>query len=458
MKTDVIILAAGLGKRMQSSLPKVLHTLGGSSLLEHVVKTVMRLPIEEAPIIIYGHEGDKLQQALPQLKVRWVLQEQQAGTGHAVMQGLPWVDKEAAVLILCGDVPLISDETLRCLMNAMPQDGLSLLTANVQEPFGYGRIKRDEHGQVRAIVEERDATDNERAIREINAGVYCVPARYLNAWLPKLKNNNHQSELYLTDMIGFAVNEKLSIATVHPASLFEIRGVNDRIQLAELEREYQREWARKVMRSGVTLKDPARFDMRGEAEIGKDTIIDVNVILEGKVKIGEACLIGPNCVIRNSVIGKGVEIKANTVIDGATVDSHCVIGPFARIRPETTLAKTVHVGNFVEIKKSQVAEGTKINHLSYVGDAVVGAHVNVGAGTITCNYDGVAKHQTVIGDDAFIGSCTQLVAPVKVGEGATIGAGSTITEDAPAHQLTLSRSPQKTVEDWERPEKSSAVK
>lgn len=456
MKTEVIILAAGQGKRMQSTLPKVLHHLAGKSLLEHVVGTVSTLPTE-SPVVIYGHEGDKLQKALSGLTVRWVLQDKQAGTGHAVMQGLPLMDESAAVLILCGDVPLISRETLLCLMQAMPTQGLSLLTAQVVDPFGYGRIKRNEHGQVQAIVEERDASDKERAIQEINAGVYCVPVKFLKKWLPQLKNNNHQSELYLTDIIGFAVNEKCPIATVQPASLFEIRGVNDRVQLAQLEREYQRAQAETWMRSGVTILDPARFDIRGEVSIGKDTCIDVNVILEGKTQIGEHCVIGPNCVIRNSILANHVEIKANTLIDGARIGSYSQIGPFARLRPETILSTDVHVGNFVEVKKSQIAEGTKMGHLSYIGDAVVGARVNIGAGTITCNFDGAAKHETHIGDDAFIGSCTQLVAPVTVGEGATIGAGSTITEDAPSHQLTLSRVPQKSINGWERPKKSKTT-
>lgn len=450
MKTEVIILAAGQGKRMQSRLPKVLHTLAGKSLLAHVVHTVSHLPGHPKPKVVYGHEGDQLLKALSHIHVDWVLQEKQAGTGHAVMQALPHIQDEAGVLILCGDVPLISKTTLEQLIQATTQGGLGLLTANLPNPFGYGRIKRNAEGQVIAIVEERDASDTERAIQEINTGVYYVPAACLKKWLPLLKNNNHQGELYLTDIIGFAVKETISIHTVQPGSLYEIRGVNDRMQLAELERDFQREQAKKMMQAGVTLLDPARFDVRGEVSVGKDTIIDINVILEGNTHIGERCLIGPNCVIRDCIIADDVHIKANSVLEGATIAAEVVIGPFARLRPETVLAEKVHVGNFVEVKKSKVGAGTKINHLSYVGDAVIGAAVNIGAGTITCNYDGVNKHQTHIGDEAFIGSCTQLVAPVTVGEGATIGAGSTITEDAPAHQLTLSRAPQKSVAGWVR--------
>lgn len=450
MKTEVIILAAGQGKRMQSTLPKVLHTLAGKSLLAHVVNTVHGLAGQPKPKVVYGHEGDQLLKALSHLKVDWVLQEKQAGTGHAVMQALPHIQDDAGVLILCGDVPLISQATLEKLIQSTAQGGMGLLTANLPNPFGYGRIKRNAAGEVTAIVEERDANDAERAIHEINTGVYYVPAAWLKKWLPQLNSNNHQGELYLTDIIGFAVKENSAIHTVQPAALHEIRGVNDRMQLAELERDFQREQAKKLMQAGVTLLDPARFDVRGEVVVGKDTIIDVNVILEGHTRIGERCSIGPNCVIRDCVIADEVHIKANSVLEGATIATQAVIGPFSRLRPETVLAEKVHVGNFVEVKKSTVGAGSKINHLSYVGDAVVGAKVNIGAGTITCNYDGVHKHQTRIGDAAFIGSCTQLVAPVSIGEGATIGAGSTITEDAPAHQLTLSRTPQKSIPGWKR--------
>lgn len=450
MKTEVIILAAGQGKRMQSTLPKVLHTLAGKSLLAHVVDTVSTLAKHSKPKVVYGHEGDQLLKALSHLAVDWVLQAQQAGTGHAVMQALPKVDDHAGVLILCGDVPLITRATLEKLIASTAEGGMGLLTANLHHPFGYGRIKRDAQGQVIGIVEERDATEAERAIHEINTGIYYVLASDLKRWLPQIKNHNHQGELYLTDIIGFAVKEGVTIHTVQPETLHEISGVNDRVQLAALERDYQREQAKKFMRSGVTLLDPARFDVRGNVEIGKDTVIDINVIIEGNTRIGERCSIGPHCVIRDCVIADDVEIKANSVLEGATIGTEAKIGPFARVRPETVLAQGVHIGNFVEVKKSHVGVGSKINHLSYVGDALVGAKVNIGAGTITCNYDGVHKHQTRIEDEAFIGSCTQLVAPVTVGEGATIGAGSTITEDAPPHQLTLSRAPQKTITGWVR--------
>lgn len=455
MKNDVIILAAGQGKRMKSSLPKVLHCLGGLPLLMRVVQTVSGLPGVHAPIVIYGHEGDRVKAALPELNVQWVHQDKQAGTGHAVMQAMPHISDDAHVLVLCGDVPLITQETLVHLMKTTPAGGIGLLTARLPDPFGYGRIKRNAAGEVIAIVEERDATDAERAIHEINTGIYYVPASSLKAWLPQLNQHNQQGELYLTDIIPMAVKEGLVINTTHPLKgLHEIRGVNDRQQLAALERDFQHEQAKHWMSAGVTLQDPARFDVRGDVHIGQDTQIDINVILSGRTRIGEGCVIGAHCVIHDCDIADGVEIKAHSVLDGAKIGPSCTVGPFARLRPGTVLADHVHVGNFVEVKKSEVGSGSKINHLSYVGDAIVGERVNIGAGTITCNYDGVNKHQTIIGDNAFIGSCTQLVAPVTVGAGATIGAGSTITQNAPEHQLTLSRSPQKSIPGWKRPTKT----
>lgn len=455
MKNDVIILAAGQGKRMKSQLPKVLHRLGGLPLLLRVVNTVTALPGVDKPIVIYGHEGDLVKAALPDLNVQWVHQPEQAGTGHAVLQAMPMISDDAHVLVLCGDVPLISRDTLTHLMETTPRNGLGLLTARLPDPFGYGRIKRNAKGDVEAIVEERDATDAERAIHEINTGIYYVPATYLKAWLPKLNQNNHQGELYLTDIIPMAVKAGLVINTTHPLlGLHEIRGVNDRHQLATLEREFQHEQAKHWMRAGVTLHDPARFDVRGDVEIGQDTQIDINVILSGKTRIGQRCRIGAHCVIHDCDIADDVEIKPHSVLEGATIAASCTVGPFARLRPETVLAECVHIGNFVEVKKSNVGQASKINHLSYVGDATIGERVNIGAGTITCNYDGVNKHRTVIGDNAFIGSSTQLVAPVTVGKGATIGAGSTITQNAPDHQLTLSRSPQKSIPGWKRPTKN----
>lgn len=454
MSLQVVILAAGQGKRMQSRLPKVLHALAGRALISHVVDTVKTLKGAHEPIVIFGHEGERLRAALPALNVQWVLQEKQAGTGHAVLQAMPFIQDDAHVLILCADVPLISAATLTHLIEKTPINGLGLLTAVLNQPYGYGRILRNADGHVISIVEERDANDAEKAIQEINTGIYYVPARYLREWLPQLGNQNHQGEFYLTDIIAFAVKAGLPIQTAQPASLFEIRGVNDRMQLAELEREYQRNQANQLMSAGVTLLDPARLDIRGEVHVGKDTIIDVNVILEGKVTIGENCHIGANVILKDCSIADHVNILPNTIIEGAQIASHAKIGPFARIRPETVLEESTHVGNFVEIKKSKIGTGSKVNHLTYVGDAIVGSKVNIGAGTITCNYDGANKHQTIIEDDAFIGSSTQLVAPVRVGAGATIGAGSTITQDAPAQQLTLSRVPQRSIAGWERPKKT----
>ncbi len=454
MSLQVVILAAGQGKRMQSHLPKVLHAIAGRALISHVVETVNTLKSPHEPIVIFGHEGERLRAALPDLNVKWVLQEKQAGTGHAVLQAIPFIQDDAHVLILCGDVPLISANTLTHLIEKTPKNGLGLLTAVLNQPYGYGRILRNADGQVISIVEERDANEAEKAIQEINTGIYYVPARYLSEWLPQLGNQNHQGEFYLTDIISFAVKAGLPIQTAQPASLFEIRGVNDRMQLAELEREYQRNQAKQLMSAGVTLRDPARLDIRGEVQVGKDTIIDVNVVLEGKISIGEGCNIGANVILKDCQLANHVEIKPNTMIEGASIASHAVIGPFARIRPETIIEESAHIGNFVEIKKSKIGAGTKVNHLSYVGDALIGVKVNVGAGTITCNYDGANKHQTIIDDHAFIGSCTQLVAPVHIGAGATIGAGSTITQDAPANQLTLSRTPQRSIAGWERPKKT----
>lgn len=453
MTTQVVILAAGQGKRMYSHQPKVLHHLAGKPLLEHVITTAFLLSPDTQPIIVFGHQGNKLQDKLNHHDVKWVEQAEQLGTGHALMQALPFISNESRVLILCGDVPLITTETLQKLHDETPANALGMLTAHLQNPYGYGRILRDENNNVIKIVEEKDATDKERAISEINAGVYLIPASYLKKWLPAIKNQNAQKEYYLTDVLTFAVQEHIPVCTVQPAVTEEISGVNNRVQLAHLERFYQRQIAEKWMQHGVTIYDPARFDVRGDIKMGRDVIIDVNVILEGRVVIGDDCIIGANTILRNVEMGNHVEVKANSMIDGAKIADHCVIGPYARIRPDTTLSAHAHIGNFVEIKKSTIGEGSKVNHLSYIGDAEVGKQVNVGAGTITCNYDGVSKHKTIIGDHAFIGSDTQLVAPVTIGEGATIGAGSTITRDTPPHKLTLSRVPQQTVDEWKRESK-----
>lgn len=453
MTTQVVILAAGAGKRMHSNLPKVLHRLAGKPMLEHVIQTALKLSTTVAPIIIHGHGGKVLQQALSHYAVTWVEQKEQKGTGHAVLQALPHIDDNDQVLVLYADVPLISEQTLQKLMNDTPLKSIGMLTATLENPQGYGRIKRDKKNRIVSIIEEKDASAKERSINEINPGIYFAKAKLLKKWLPKLKNKNAQSEYYLTDIISNAVKEKIAVQAVQPAYSEEILGVNDRAQLAHLERFYQRQQAEKIMQRGVTLMDPARIDIRGDVQIGRDVTIDVNVILEGRVIIGNECVIGPNCLLRNVEIGERVEVKANSVLDGAEIAADCIIGPFARLRPGTLLARHVHIGNFVEIKNSEVEQGSKINHLSYVGDSEVGQYVNIGAGTITCNYDGVNKHKTIIGDHAFIGSNTALVAPVTVGEGATIGASSTITQDAPANQLTLARAMQQSIKDWKRPEK-----
>lgn len=450
MTIQVVILAAGQGKRMFSHLPKVLHHLAGKPILEHITETAFAISVNQPPIVVFGHQGEKLRDKLNHQAIKWVEQTEQLGTGHALSQALPLIPDEARVLILCGDVPLISSATLQKLIDATPENEFGMLTAHLQNPYGYGRIKRDQNKQVYRIVEEKDATDEERAITEINPGIYLVSAKNLKKWLPGIKNHNAQKEYYLTDILSVAVEEGISVHTVQPAITEEILGVNDRLQLAHLERSYQRLAAEKLMRQGVTLLDPARFDVRGEVQIGRDVVIDINVILEGRVVIGDECVIGANTILRNTELGNHVVVKANSMIDGAKIADQCVIGPFARIRPDTHLEQQVYIGNFVEIKKSIIAQHSKINHLSYIGDAEIGKHVNIGAGTITCNYDGTHKHKTIIGDHAFIGSDTQLVAPVTVGEGAMIGAGSTITQDTPPHALTLSRTPQLTVEGWKR--------
>ena len=452
MGLSVVILAAGQGTRMKSALPKVLHPLGGVPLLQHVIRTARAL--SPASIrVVYGHGGEQVPQALSQAGVEWVLQEEQKGTGHAVEQAMPGIADDDTVLVLYGDVPLIRPQTLRQLVDEAGEDRLVLLTAVLEDPHGYGRIVRDADGRPSAIVEHKDASEAQRQIREINTGFLAAPAGRLRGWLQRLDNRNAQGEFYLTDVIAMAAAEGAPLDSVTAEDEFEVLGVNDRVQLATLERVYQRRQAERLMRAGVTLADPARFDQRGELEVGQDCFIDINVIFEGTVKIGRDVKIGHNCLIKNTIIGDGVEILGNCVIEDAEIGAASRIGPFARIRPQTRLAEGVHVGNFVEIKKSSVAAGSKINHLSYIGDTRMGSGVNVGAGTITCNYDGASKHLTEIGDDVFIGSDTQLVAPVRVGDGATIGAGSTITRDVPPGELTLSRSPQQTRTGWKRPVK-----
>lgn len=455
-KLAVVILAAGQGTRMKSRLPKVLHRLGSKPLVEHVHDRATQLGAHDIHIV-YGHGGEQVRAGLAHLDAQWVLQTEQLGTGHAVEQAMPTIGDDETVLVLYGDVPLVRSETLAALIDAAARSGFGLLTAQLADPSGYGRIVRDGAGRVLRIVEQKDAAPEELAIREINTGMLAVGARRLRGWLGALENNNAQGEFYLTDVIAMAVQDGIEIETVAPASLDEIMGVNNRVQLAELERSHQRRIAERLMLDGVTLRDPARLDVRGEVQSGQDVEIDVNVVLEGRVALGNRVRIGPNCLLRDCEIGDDVVIKANCVIEEARIGAQCQIGPFARVRPETVLAEDVHIGNFVEVKKSEIATGSKVNHLSYIGDTTIGRGVNVGAGTITCNYDGANKHRTIIEDNAFIGSDTQLVAPVKVGAGATIGAGTTLTRDAPANELTISRSPQKTISGWQRPVKKSKV-
>lgn len=455
MNLSVIILAAGQGTRMRSKLPKVLHAVGGQPMLAHVVRTARALE-PKAVHVVYGHGGEQVRAALHALPVQWVEQAQQLGTGHAVAQALPQVTDDQTVLVLYGDVPLTGADTLQRLLAAAWDGALGLLTAHLDDPTGYGRIIRDAEGGVVAIVEHKDANDAQRAINEINTGMLAVSAGRLRQWLAALDNKNSQGEFYLTDVIAMAVRDGMRVQTVHPATIAEIMGINNRAQLAELERVYQRRRAEQLMLQGVTLRDPARFDVRGELEAGRDVVIDVNVVCEGKVILGDDVAIGPNCYLRDISIADGVVVHANSVIEEASIGAGARIGPFARIRPGTVLAADVHIGNFVEVKKSDIGQGSKVNHLSYVGDTTIGRRVNVGAGTITCNYDGANKHRTVIEDDAFIGSDTQLIAPVTVGAGATIGAGSTIAKDAPPGELTLSRTPQQTRRGWKRPVKKKA--
>lgn len=453
MNTTAIILAAGKGTRMRSSLPKVLHELAHVPLLEHVYRSAISLPDCKVGIV-YGHGGKQVKERLKYLDAFWVEQAEQLGTGHALQQAIPFVSDNETVLILYGDVPLTLLKTMQALIESSQQSGFSLLTVNLENPTGYGRIVRNPDGKLLKIVEEKDATDNERLIQEVNTGMMAVSGKLLKKWLGELDNNNTQGEYYLTDIVELAVSDHIEVNSIQAVNEYEVMGVNNKLQLAELERYYQKCKADDLMIRGVTLKDPARFDIRGTIESGQDVIVDVNVIFEGDITIGNNVKIGPNTFIKNCKIEDAVEILSNCVIEDAIIGKGSRIGPFARIRPETRLAENVHIGNFVEIKKSVVDEGSKINHLSYIGDSEIGKNVNIGAGTITCNYDGANKFKTIIGDNVFVGSDTQLVAPVVLEDGATIAAGTTVTKNAPADQLTLSRVKQITISGWKRPTKS----
>ena len=453
MSLSVVILAAGQGTRMRSKLPKVLHALAGKPLVQHVIDTAKTLDPQRVHLV-YGHGGEQVKATIADPALTWVLQAEQLGTGHAVQQAMPGIPDADKVLILYGDVPLLNAATLKELVELQDGGNISLLTVELADPTGYGRIVRDGAKRVTGIVEHKDATETERHIREVNTGILCARAADLNRWLAALKSDNAQGEFYLTDIIGMCHAEGGQIHTRHPVSAMEVEGVNNRLQLATLERAYQKAQAERLMLAGVTLRDPARFDLRGEFVHGQDVEIDVNVILEGTVRVGHNVRIGANVVLKNVTLGDGVEIKANTVIEDAILGDGCDIGPFARIRPGSVLAGSVHIGNFVELKKANLGEGTKAGHLAYIGDAEVGARVNISAGVITCNYDGANKHVTRIGDDAFIGTDSQLVAPVSIGDGAYIAAGSTITKEAPAGALTICRArEQRSIPGWLKPVK-----
>ncbi|MDT3706051.1 MAG: bifunctional UDP-N-acetylglucosamine diphosphorylase/glucosamine-1-phosphate N-acetyltransferase GlmU [Thiobacillus sp.] len=448
-KLEILILAAGKGTRMRSDLPKVLHRLAGKPLLGHVVDTAHALGAVQT-CVVYGFGGEAVPQAMADARLTFVLQAEQHGTGHAVKQALPRLADDSVTLVLYGDVPLTRTATLQPLVAAAQTGKLGLLTVNLAHPDGYGRIVR-ENGRVVRIVEHKDAVPAERAIQEVNTGILAVTTRHLKRWISELKNDNVQGEYYLTDVIALAVRDGVAVETHQPAHEWEVLGVNSKAQLAELERIHQNEIAQGLLDAGVTLLDPARLDVRGMLACGRDVTIDVNCVFEGRVELGDGVQVGANCVLRNVTVAAGTRIDAFTLIDDAAIGEANRLGPFSRIRPGTRLARDVHVGNFVEIKNSQIDDGSKVNHLSYVGDTTMGKHVNIGAGTITCNYDGANKYRTVIEDEVFVGSDTQLVAPVTVGRGATLGAGTTLTRDAPAGELTLSRARQLTINGWKRP-------
>ncbi|TWG87561.1 UDP-N-acetylglucosamine pyrophosphorylase /glucosamine-1-phosphate N-acetyltransferase [Cupriavidus gilardii J11] len=449
---NIVILAAGMGKRMHSDLPKVLHPLAGRPLLAHVLDTARSLSPTRL-VVVVGHGAERVRDAVSAPDVAFALQQQQLGTGHAVMQALPLLNPDEPTLVLYGDVPLTRADTLARLVALAGAGRFGILTVEMDDPTGYGRIVRDASGDIVRIVEQKDASDAERAIREINTGIIVCPTGRLSQWLQTLRNDNAQGEYYLTDTVERAVADGVEVVASQPDALWETLGVNSKVQLAELERLHQRNLAQRLLEAGVTVLDPARLDIRGELTCGRDVTIDVGCVFEGRVHLADGVQIGPHCVIRDSEIGSGARIQPFCHIEQASVGADSRIGPYARLRPGTELAQDVHIGNFVEVKNSRIAAHSKANHLAYVGDATVGARVNIGAGTITCNYDGVNKSRTVIEDDAFIGSDSQLVAPVTVGRGATLGAGTTLTKDAPPGQLTISRARQMTVPGWQRPVK-----
>jgi bifunctional UDP-N-acetylglucosamine pyrophosphorylase/glucosamine-1-phosphate N-acetyltransferase len=454
MSIDVVILAAGQGSRMKSSLPKVLHKLAGKPMVQHVIDQAKQLANSSIHVVV-GHGADQVEAALANEECGFYLQAEQKGTGHAVAQAVPGLRAEGVTLVLYGDVPLTPASVFESMVQTAQQGKVALLTVKLDDPTGYGRIIRSAVNDVVGIVEQKDANPEQLAITEVNTGIMAMPTSHLIEWLPQLSSNNAQGEYYLTDLIAMAAHAGISVQAQHPESEYEVQGVNNRRQLAELERWYQLQQANRLMDAGVTLADPTRIDVRGELIVGSDVEIDINFIAEGSVKIGSGVTIGPNCVIKDAVIGDNVEILANSHIDGASVAAGCQIGPYARLRPGSDLAACAKAGNFVEIKKAKIGEGSKVNHLTYIGDAVIGKGANIGAGTITCNYDGVNKSLTEIGDNAFIGSNSSLVAPVKVGAGATIGAGSTITSEVGDEELSVARGKQRNIAGWQRPVKKS---
>jgi bifunctional UDP-N-acetylglucosamine pyrophosphorylase/glucosamine-1-phosphate N-acetyltransferase len=451
-RLHIVILAAGQGTRMRSAMPKVLHAIAGRPMLAHVVGTAVALD-PEVIHVVYGHGGERVQQELADLPVTWVEQAEQLGTGHAVEQAMPGIPDDASVLVLYGDVPLITLDTLNACTGVAARGTLALVTVHLADPTGYGRILRDDSSRVSGIVEQKDASDEQLSIREGNTGILCAPAGQLKSWLTRLDRDNAQGEFYLTDIIAMAAADGVTVEAVHPSCEEEVLGVNDRVQLAFLERAFQRQQAERLMRGGATLADPGRLDVRGQVSTGSDVWLDVNVVMEGQVVLGDGARIGPNVVLRDCEIGAGAEVLANSIVEEARVGRNARVGPFARLRPGAVLSDEVHVGNFVEVKNTTLGQGSKANHLTYLGDSSIGSGVNVGAGTITCNYDGANKNRTIIGDGAFIGSGVELVAPVTIEDGATIGAGSTISRDAPKDQLTLTRVKQTSIRSWRRPRK-----
>ena len=449
---NIVVLAAGMGKRMYSSVPKVLHPLAGKPMLAHVLDSARALNPEKL-IVVYGHGGELVRERMAADDLVFVKQEKQLGTGHAVLQAVPELDDTVPTLVLYGDCPLISQASLKRLVSTAGNSQLGVLTVELDDPTGYGRIIRQD-GRIVRIVEQKDGNEAELAVKEVNTGIVCAPTVPLKRWLASLTNNNAQGEYYLTDIIGKALADGIAVVSTHPDNIWEAMGVNSKPQLAELERIHQRNIAAGLLAAGVTLADPARIDVRGSLTCGRDVFIDVNCVFEGDVELGDGVTVSPNCIIRNAKIGAGAEIRGFCHLEGANVGAGSLIGPYARLRPGADLGEEVHIGNFVEVKNSRIAAQSKANHLAYVGDSSVGERVNIGAGAITCNYDGANKHRTVIEDDVFIGTNCELVAPVKVGAGATVGAGTTLTRDAPAGSLVVSRVKQTAIAGWKRPTKN----